>query len=307
MDRPKVAIIILNWNRKDDTLACLRSLDRVAYEEREILVVDNHSTDGSVDAFRENYPGIEIIENDKNLGYAAGNNVGIRRAMENAADVILLLNNDTEVEPGFLGAMVDVLESDAHIGAVGPKIYYFSEPGVLWATGDMEGLGQRDVGQFNSVREVRWIVGCAFLMKIDVVKKIGLLDEDLFLYGEEDEYCTRMARAGFKMYYVPGSVVRHKVPYRPEGDHTKPYQVYYISRNAVIIRRKKFKTLRFCISLAKYLSLDVPRSILKYVRVRRVDLIRPALKGVFDGLLWCTGLKKAGENTDIIKTTRPSS
>ena len=151
MDRPKVAIIILNWNRKDDTLACLRSLDRVAYEEREILVVDNHSTDGSVDAFRENYPGIEIIENDKNLGYAAGNNVGIRRAMENAADVILLLNNDTEVEPGFLGAMVDVLESDAHIGAVGPKIYYFSEPGVLWATGDMEGLGQRDVGQFNSV------------------------------------------------------------------------------------------------------------------------------------------------------------
>jgi GT2 family glycosyltransferase len=203
--------------------------------------------------------------------------------------------------------MVDVLDGDARIGAVGPKIYYFSEPSLLWATGDMEGLGKADSGQFNSVREVKWIVGCALLMKVGVVKKIGLLDEDLFLYGEEDEYCTRMSKAGFKMYYVPASVVWHKVPYRPEGDHTKPYQVYYISRNNILVRRKKFKGLRFCISLAKYMSIDVPGFLLKYVRSRRPDLIGPALKGVSDGLLWCAGMKKAGENADIAKTTRPSS
>ena len=122
----KVTIILLNWNGKEDTIECLESLKHITYPNYEILLVDNGSTDGSVECFRERYPGMEIIENGENLGFAEGNNVGIRRAMDEGADYVLLLNNDTVVDPEFLGELVKVGESDPKIGIVGPKICYYN-------------------------------------------------------------------------------------------------------------------------------------------------------------------------------------
>ncbi|MGP8012425.1 MAG: glycosyltransferase family 2 protein, partial [Halobacteriota archaeon] len=142
---PKVAIVVLNWNGKRDTVECLASLNEIDYSNYEILLVDNGSTDGSQKYFRAQYPEIELIENEMNLGFAEGNNVGIRHAMNGRADYVLLLNNDTFVHPKFLSELVRVAEGGSRIGFVGPKIYY------------QEWRGQRDVIAFAGGCVNLWI------------------------------------------------------------------------------------------------------------------------------------------------------
>ncbi len=205
-DPPKVAIIILNWNGKEDTVECLESFRKVAYPCYKVLLVDNASTDGSVGLFRQRYPDIELIVNEKNLGFAGGNNAGIKRALEGGADYLLLLNNDTVVYPDFLGGLVDVAESDARVGIVGPKICFYSGPEKVWSAGgtinmatgrignDGEGLPQEGL---RGTKEVDYVSGCALLIKAAVARQIGPMDEDYFLYFEEADWNLKARRLGY--------------------------------------------------------------------------------------------------------------
>ncbi len=203
---PEVAIIILNWNGKEDTVECLESLRGVTYPNRRVLLVDNASTDGSVELFRQRYPDVELIVNGQNLGFAGGNNVGIRRAQEEGADYLLLLNNDTVVYPDFLGGLVDAAESDPRIGIVGPKICFYSDPEKVWSAGgtinmatgrignDGEGLAQKGL---KGTKEVDYVSGCALLIKSCVAGRIGPMDEDYFLYFEEADWNLMARRLGY--------------------------------------------------------------------------------------------------------------
>ncbi|HHS96957.1 MAG TPA: glycosyltransferase family 2 protein [Chloroflexi bacterium] len=243
MALPPVSIVILNWNGLEDTAACLASLAAVDYPALEVVVVDNGSTDGSPTILQQRFPGLILLETGENLGYAGGNNVGLRYALERGAEYVLLLNNDTEVAPDFLRRMVEVAEADERVGAVGPMIYYHSRPDVIWSAGGaidwrrgrtrMVGVDEPDRGQFGTApREVDFVTGCAMLVRREATERAGLLDERFFLYYEEVEWCVRIRRAGFRILHVPTARVWHKIPF--DGREASPMVHYYMTRNRLL-------------------------------------------------------------------------
>lgn len=243
---PRVMIIVLNWNGLADTLECLESLAHLDYPAYEVVVVDNGSTDGSVEAIRVRFPRVTLIETGENLGFAGGNNVGLRYALKLGADYALLLNNDTVVAPDFLRLLVQTAEADPAAGIAGPTIYYYDQPRVIWSAGGaidwqrgqtwMMDVNERDVGQFGQEpRQVDFVTGCALLVKRAVLERGGLLDERFFVYYEETEWCVRTRRAGFKIVHVPPAHIWHKIS--PAAQADSPLIHYYMTRNRLLFLR----------------------------------------------------------------------
>jgi GT2 family glycosyltransferase len=244
MGRPDVAVVILSWNRAGDTLECLRSLARLEYPDLAVTVVDNASTDGSPALLRAHFPDLDLVENERNLGFAAGNNVGIARALDRGADYVFLLNNDTEVAPGMLGALVDVAESDPAIGMVGPKILYYDPPDLVWSAGGVvdgrgraahPGADQPDDDTPASPRDVDYVTGCGLLVKRAVIEAVGAFDERFFAYFEETEWCARARRAGFRVVYAPSARMWHKIQPGARA-HSRLY-LYLMARNRLLYLR----------------------------------------------------------------------
>jgi len=254
MTYPKVSIIILNWNGLEDTIECLESLKKITYPNYEVILVDNGSRGNDAQVLQEKFSDyIRLIKNDKNYGYAKGNNIGIRHALSNSQpDYILLLNNDTVVDPEFLTEMVKVTEGDDQNGIVGPKTYLYDTPTqfwLAWANIDMHrgrvsfvGFGETDEGQYDDVREVHgYVAGSCLLIKQQVIQNIGLFDESYFCYWDETDYCFRVRKAGYKIAYAPHAKIWHKKSVRLKiwyktlrrGDqvNTPLYCVYYMTRN----------------------------------------------------------------------------
>ncbi len=240
---PRVTIIILNWNGLEDTLACLASLNQLDYPAYDIIVVDNGSSDNSVAAIRAAYPQVILIETGDNLGYVGGNNVGLEHTKTTGAGYALLLNNDTEVDPNFLSLLVEAAEADPTVGIVGPTIYYFDRPDVIWSAGgaidwgqgttQMIGLDEVDRGQFGKQpRPVDFVTGCTLLIKMLLVEQVGLLDPRFFAYYEETEWCVRVTRAGFKILHVPRAKIWHKIS--PIAREASPHVHYYMTRNRLL-------------------------------------------------------------------------
>jgi len=222
LNQPQVSIILLNWNGLEDTSECLDSLKRITYTNYEVLVVDNGSEGDDVKLLRDRFGDyVRIIENDKNYGFAEGNNIGMRYVLNRGTDYVLLLNNDTTVAPDFLDEMIQVGESDEKIGIVGPKIYLYDEPNVIWEAGGrinwwlaaLVVLGERqvDVGQYDKLAERDILSGAALFIKAPLLEKISLLDSSFFFGYEDYDFCIRARRAGFKVIYVPKAKVWHKV------------------------------------------------------------------------------------------------
>jgi GT2 family glycosyltransferase len=240
---PYVAIIVLNWNGKEDTLACLASLSRLDYPDYEVIIVDNGSSDGSVKAIAERYPQQKVLETGENLGFVGGNNVGLRYARDIGADYVLLLNNDTEVTADLLSCMIEVIDADPAIGAMGPMIYYYDQPDVIWSAGGyvdwgrgntyMVGVDERDSGDRYVLRDVDYVTGCALLVRMSVLDEVGDLDPRFFAYYEEAELCVRIQRAGYRIVHVPEAKLWHKIP-PGDGRATSPTVHYYMTRNRLL-------------------------------------------------------------------------
>jgi hypothetical protein len=186
------------------------------------MVVDNASQDGTVAAIRERYGDrVTVLENDANLGYAAGNNAGITRALAGGAEFILLLNNDTLVDPAFLDHLLAAMAASPEIGIAGPKTYYYDPPDRIWfAGGEVSlwrgtarhiGIRETDRGQYDTPRDVDYVSGCALLARREVFEKAGLLDTAYRAYFEDTDLCLRAARAGFRIRYVPAAKVWHRI------------------------------------------------------------------------------------------------
>ena len=257
MTYPKVSIIILNWNGLEDTIECLESLKKITYPNYEVILVDNGSRGNDAQVLQEKFSDyIRLIKNDKNYGYAKGNNIGIRHALSNSQpDYILLLNNDTVVDPEFLTEMVKLAEADHAIGLGGARIYSYDRPAEvqhfirgkinLWRGAAIpllsvvaEKIKKRESNkeQWDQIKEVDWVTGCSILIKSAVIESIGLLDEDFFLYGEDVDYCARVTKHGYKITYVPKAKVWHKL-----GQSTKTtteIACYYRVRNRFRFMRK---------------------------------------------------------------------
>lgn len=240
---PQVSIVLLNWNQLDLTIDCLNSLAKITYPNYEIILVDNGSTDGSPIIIKSLYPDVQIIENRENLGFSEANNVGMRYALSIGADYLLLLNNDTVVDPDFLNELIHNSESDPRIGILGPKMYYYDNPHVIWCAGNsidwFNGSVERlradefDVeNDHEEPSEVDYITACAIAVKRQVIDDIGLFDPRFFIYYEEADLCTRAKASGFQVIYVPKSKIWHKVS--ATMGTASAATSYYMARNSFL-------------------------------------------------------------------------
>ena len=289
---PDVVIIIVNWNGRDDTLACLQSVSSLEYTNFRVIVVDNGSQDDSAGAIRAAYPDVKLTETHENLGFAEGNNVAIRRALD--SDYVLLLNNDTTVDPGLLGSMISSAESDPEAGVIGPVICYADRKDTVWCAGLQIGRGS-SYGiplQYTSsllmyegrpVREVPHqpfevdaVVGCAMLMRTSVVREIGLLDASLFMIHEDFDWSLRAREAGYRCMTVPGAGVLHRVSssiqVQEKERRGNPFSIYYWYRNWLMVVKKHFGR-KAMVSIALMYTFHLfPRLIIQNIRQSEFSL-----------------------------------
>jgi GT2 family glycosyltransferase len=270
----KISTVIVNWNGFEDTKDCLYSLSQLKKKAdivHTIIVVDNGSSDDSVIKLKELKYEFELIESKHNLGFAGGNNLGIRHAMQEGADYIFVLNNDTEVDTKLIIDLLAVAEEDDKSGLISPKIYFAkgyefhkerykkSELGkVIWyAGGDIDwnnvygsnhGVDEVDNGQFDQSRETEFATGAAVLMNTRALKKVGLFDEQYFLYLEDADLSMRMKKKGWKVLYAPRPKVWHKVS-QSSGIGSN-LNDYFITRNRLLFGMK-YAPLRAKIALLR--------------------------------------------------------
>lgn len=298
MPQPLVYVLVLNWNRKDETLACLSSLQKLDYPNHRLLVVDNGSEDGSPEAIRARYPKAELLANPENLGYAGGNNVGFRHALSKGADYVFVLNNDTVVAPDALSKLVAFAESRPRAAAVGPKIYYLDRPRVLWSTGSrlflakswLRGRGEEDRGQYDRPWLAPQVVGAAMLVPARALREVGLLDEGYFAYYEETKWCTLARKAGWEVWYAPESKVWHKVA-ASTGGGTSPTSAYYLVRNRFHFIGDAAPLLEKAPAYLLWAAEVLARSAL-YLARGRADLLRASWQGALHALLGKRGKRE---------------
>lgn len=271
---PKVSIIMLVWNSYDVTRDCLLSLRKLNYPAFETVLVDNGSVDGSGERIAREFPEVQFIRNEQNLGFTGGNNVGMRYALKKGANYLLLLNNDTIVSPNFLTEMIRVAETSEQIGMVVPKIYYFEPSDKIWYAGGAYvrwktfpihfGVRQRDDGSYNEIKEVSFATGCALLVRGETARKVGLLDDTFFLSYEDVDWSARTLEAGYKAMYVPSSVIWHRDSYDTKRNAGMARREFYNIRNAVLCARKHLPLYQlplFVFSMAVYVGYVTLRSI----------------------------------------------
>jgi hypothetical protein len=242
---PLVVTVILNTNRREDTLAALESLAGNDYDNQRIIVLDNASNEGSVEAIKERYPAVQVISLEQNLGYAGNNNVGIAAAVAQGAEWVFVLNEDTILAPDCLKRLVEAGESLPQAGIVGPMVYHFDEPQVIQSAGGLmgadwqawhSGQNEPDHGQFPAPRLVEWISGCAIMVRRAVIEQAGMLDARFFYYYEETEWCLRARKAGWNVYHCPQARLWHKGVQR--NYQPGPNVTYYATRNRLLLLAK---------------------------------------------------------------------
>jgi GT2 family glycosyltransferase len=232
---------------------CLESILSMDYPAHSLILVDNGSDDDSASGIRDWVDGrprlrerFTLVETGENLGFAGGCNVGIRLALEGGADYVLLLNNDTVVDAGFLTELVREAGSDPSTGLVGPKILYFDDPHRIWAAGGKIDwwLGRSrhlhrneiDRGQADRAVQVDYLPGCAILAKRRLIEKVGMLDESLFFYWEDADWCMRAREQGWRIRYAPSSRIWHKV--KATSSHYGEISSYNFARNRIVFMKR---------------------------------------------------------------------
>jgi len=216
-----VYIIILNWNGRELTLDCLKSLSKVKYDNYKILVVDNGSIDDSVRVIKQEFPNVEILQLDKNIGYAAGNNLGFEHIKNKNPDYVIFLNNDTIVDPNFIEPLVKPLLDNSEIYQTVPKIFYADKPNKIWYAGGKvnkwlglvyhEGIRKSDSKSFKISKITDYATGCCFCMRSKDFEEIGGFDTSFPMYGEDVDLSLRIINNGKEIFYVPNSTIWHKV------------------------------------------------------------------------------------------------
>jgi len=242
-----VAAVVLSYNGETDTLECLRSLAELrAPGGLDTIVVDNASTDGTVKAVRERFPGVELIASPRNLGFSGGNNLGIERALELGSDWILVLNNDTTVAPNALERLLAAAESHPSAGILSPVIF-FTDPGdVLWFggarfdprrgySGRMEHYRRRAPAHLNTPVSVDFVTGAAMLISRGAIQRVGAFDPDYFFLYEDVDLSLRVRAAGMELLLVPDAKVWHRVTASLGGRELNPMTSYYATRNNLLV------------------------------------------------------------------------
>lgn len=290
---PLVSVVIVNWNRKEDLRECLESLRNQTYKNVEIIVVDNCSTDGSIEMIKRDFPEVKlIVMPDSSYGAIETYNIGIKEA---SGEFILHLDNDTILNCNVVEELVRVMNEDSKVGVVGPKILFWDHNGrknIIWFAGGIADIKKgkiyhKKIGKPDDksmeIEEVDFITGCCMLIRKNILDKIGVFDESLFIYCDDIDFCLRAKKAGFKILYNPKAVVWHKVSATSKGAFSSR-KAYFKYRNTIILIRKHGKlTIR---NLMNVLIDAVLYSHGSFKTDKRDFLYTPfkILKGILDGI-----------------------
>lgn len=285
---PAVSIITINYNQLKLTCELLNSLRNLTYPNVEIIVADNNSTENPTEVIREKYPEVKLIVSPENLGFAGGNNLGIQASTGN---YLLFLNNDTEVDPGFLEPLVALFEANPKAGAASSKIlYYNSDNTIQYAgstridpfTGRSKRIGwmEKDNGQHNMQQETDLAHGAAMMVPRSVINQVGMMPEFFFLYYEEVDWCESIKKAGYKIYFVPASKVYHKESMSIGKRST--LKTYYMTRNRLLYMRRNTSGLKKMTWILFFLLFSLPKNALMFTLQRDIE----HGKAFWKGLLW---------------------
>ncbi len=300
--RPMVCVLILNYNGKGLTIDCVRSVLRSVYNPFRVVVIDNGSIDGSAGALRAQFGGrIDLIVNERNVGYAAGFNVGLAYGYkERNADYCLVMNNDTVLDRSAVAGLVRVAETDERIGFVTGKVYYYDQPNVLQTIGKMEdpirwngdhiGNGEIDNGQYDRVQDLHFSDDIFTLVRRRLYLEIGGYNELFYLQGEEYDWQARAKKAGYRIVYTPHARIWHKVSMTLGKDSAR--KAYYDARNPMLVvlihQSQRFFRRYFWDHFRK----DVLRSSLVYLKQGRLSPVIAKWQGLLSGMRWGIGNKR---------------
>lgn len=290
----KVSIVLVNYNGAAYNEECLKSI----YESYcnivniEVIMVDNCSKDNSIEKVKEKFKETIIIENYENNGFAGGTNIGIKYAMNNDSDYILLLNNDTIIDKDMIENMVRCSKANGN-SVVTPKIYYFSPNDLIWSAGgkikwnqgktEQFGFNEKEEFKYEDNKLIDFATGCCMLIPNKVLSKIGDLEERYFLYYEDTDYCVRIKNAGCNLIYEPKAKMYHKVSASTGGDTNKLY-IYYNTRSRLYFNKKYNKKYKIFIM---YFAIAYIRNCIKWLIKNRLDLLEAmndAIKDFIKGL-----------------------
>lgn len=295
-NKPKVSIVVLNYNNPNDTIECINSLMKNNYRNFDVILIDNGSTDNSVELLNSiKYKNLFFIQNEQNLGFAGGCNIGIRHALQNGAKYILLLNNDTVVKGDFLNSLIEQALKYPDAGAIGPKIYFYDEPDKIWFAGGYidwkydgahTGYGKKDAEKYSTAKSVGFITGCAMLIKNEVIEKVGLLDTSFFAYQEDVDFCVRVRKARYTCIYLPYPAVWHRGG-KTSKKHGRmsPFHRYLGTRNKLVLIKKNFRMLKLIDVFLREIFVVTPILIVLYVYRRHFDLIPAQIQGIIDAII----------------------
>lgn len=294
---PELSVILVNYKRPQDTIDCIHSLLQSSFKDFEIIVVENGSGDGSKEKIWTAFPFICLIESPTNVGFAEGNNLGIRSALASDSKFILLLNNDTVVDSHALEALLATMDEHQDAGVVGAKIFYFDKPNVLWfaggyfnphsAFGGHYGIGEPDSAVYNMERSCTLISGCCLLFRREVALRIGLLDSDYFTYLEDADFCVRAKRNGYALYYQPRATLYHKVSSTSAWD--SPAYIYFNLRNKIFFLQKNTAFIQWLPHLPRLIYFYLRQFVRLSLKWRDATKTRAAWYGLVDGLRNYTG------------------
>lgn len=287
MTLPLISIITINYNGLEHTLGMLKSFQRINYANLEIIVVDNASKEDPT-PIETAYPNVVLVRNPINEGFAGGNNRGMEVAK---GDYFYLINNDTEVNPNCLDPLLKRAQSSNAVGLVCPKILYYDDPTIIQFagytpispfTGRGKAIGymEKDKGQHQTARTTSLAHGAAMFIPRRVVEDVGMMAELYFLYYEELDYCVRIKKAGYEIWYEPASTILHKES-MSVGKNSL-LKTFYMSRNRWVFLRRNIEWPIFAITMVYYFLIAVPKNILFFLFKGETDHAKAYAKGLLN-------------------------
>lgn len=300
MPRKKVSVIVVTRNRKEEVVACLKSVFFQTYKPSEVIVIDNASEDGSVAVIQKKFKSVKTIKSKINTGGAGGRNLGIKKA---TGEFLLFMDDDAAADKNMIKELVAVMDSDRKIGIVQPKIYLKDKKNVIQGVGHGInlltgrvygiGVGEKDVGQYDRNIEIP-MAGCTWMVKKEVFDRIGEYDEDYFIPYEDSDFSFRSTKAGYKTIYVWKARVWHRGPKKTYVDKklewlgiTSPERAYRVSRNKIIFMRKHASPMHFLFFIFILVPLYTLIHSVIILFSKRIDILLNYWKGLFSGVRYC--------------------